>query len=384
MTTQPELTKRLAKAKTGLILEYPFVGTVALNMPFEISELVPTAATNGRRVLFNPDFIAALNDDELLFLVAHECLHPMLEHNYRRHERNPRKWNRAADYVINQLLHDEELGTMPRSVSVNGNTIEGLLDKTLYDAGKGITDNIYALLPDQPGDDGQGGGLPGSGMDNCEDGTGTQQEQDAEAALWKVQVAQAAQAAKMMGRLSANMARLVDEVLTPKVNWREVLQRFVEKHRTDERSWARPNRRYVAQGLYLPTISGEAMGELAFAIDCSGSIGQEELNQFAAEVRTVFEDQKPSKIHLLYFDSEVCHYEGFTQEDDLHIEAHGGGGTAFSPVFRYLEEHAVEPVACVFLTDLYCSDFGEQPGYPVLWVSNAAKEAPFGEVVMMT
>jgi len=119
------------------------------------------------------------------------------------------------------------------------------------------------------------------------------------------------------------------------------------------------------------------------AIDTSGSIGEAELNQFAAEIRAVKEEGKPSAIHVVYFDSEVCHYDRFGRDDELQFAPHGGGGTAFSPVFEYLTEHDIEPVACVFLTDLCCNDFGDQPDYPVLWVSTHEGTAPFGEVVLM-
>jgi predicted metal-dependent peptidase len=221
-----DLMKRLSKAKTSLILEHPFIGSVALNMPMTLSDEVPTAATNGKRVLYNPDFIEPLTDEELKFLVAHECMHPMLEHNYRRGARDPKKWNKAADYVINQLLVDEGIGKF-----IEG----GCLDKTIYTNGGGTSDGIYNLLPDG---DGEGDDLGGTGND-LQDGEGGAAEQAQEAAEWKIKVAQAAQAAKMMGKLSANMARLVDEILTPKVDWRDVLQRFVQKAKNDERSFAR-------------------------------------------------------------------------------------------------------------------------------------------------
>jgi predicted metal-dependent peptidase len=220
-------------------------------------------------------------------------------------------------------------------------------------------------------------------MDDCNDGGGSPAEQAQQAAEWKVRVAQAAQAAKMMGKMSAGLERLVEDVLKPKVDWRDVLRKFVEKCRNDQRSFARPNRRFIGQGMYLPSISGEALGEIAFAVDCSGSIGQEEIDQFAAEIHAVKDEGNPVAIHLIYFDSEVSHYEKFTRDDDVHVEPHGGGGTAFSPVFDYMAEHDIEPAACIFLTDLYCDDFGEPPAYPVLWVSTHADQAPFGEVVMM-
>ena len=368
-----DVTKRISKAKTALILEHPFIGSVALNMPMSIDNSVPTAATNGKRVLFNEEFCNGLSDEELKFLVAHECMHPMLEHNFRRGERDTYKWNQAADYVINKLLTDEGIGKMPA---------QGLLDDNIYKQGGGTSDGIFNLLPDTP-EDGQGNGGQGQPLDSCEDGQGSPAEVSQQQAEWKVKVAQAAQSAKMMGKMSAGLERLVEEILKPKVDWRDVLQRFVVKCRSDQRSWARPNRRFLSQGLYLPSVSGESLGEIAFAVDCSGSIGQDEINQFASEITTVWQDQKPTKVHVIYFDSEVSHYDEFGQDDEPVVKPHGGGGTAFSPVFRYMADKGIEPVACIFLTDLCCDDFGDAPDYPVLWVSTHDDKAPFGEVVMM-
>jgi predicted metal-dependent peptidase len=370
MTTVTVDTKKmqtkLAKAKTALILEHPFVGTVALGMPFILSEDIPTAATNGKRVMFNPTFVDELTDEEVKFVVAHECLHPMLEHNFRRGDRDPRKWNQAADYVINKLLVDEGIGKMPKM---------GLLDDNIYQAGHGTSDGIYNILPDNPD-----GNDP---LDNCEDGEGSPAEQAQQQAEWKVKVAQAAQAAKMMGKVSASMQRLIDDVLQPKVDWREVLQRFIVKCKTDQRTFARFNRRFIPQGLYLPTTTGESLGELVFAIDCSGSIDQHTVNQFAAEIRNVKDDLNPARVHVLYFDSEVSHVESYGPDDALDIKPHGGGGTDFAPVFEKIEQLGVDPVAVVFLTDLCCNSFGNQPACPVLWVTTEAGEAPFGEVVEM-
>ena len=368
-----DVAKRISKAKTALILEHPFIGSVALNMPMSIDNSVPTAATNGKRVLFNEEFCNGLSDEELKFLVAHECMHPMLEHNFRRGERDTYKWNQAADYVINKLLTDEGIGKMPE---------QGLLDDNIYKQGGGTSDGIFNLLPDTP-QDGQGNGGQGQPLDSCEDGQGSPAEVSQQQAEWKVKVAQAAQSAKMMGKMSAGLERLVEEILKPKVDWRDVLQRFVVKCRSDQRSWARPNRRFLSQGLYLPSVSGESLGEIAFAVDCSGSIGQDEINQFASEITTVWQDQRPTKVHVIYFDSEVSHYDEFDQDNEPVVKPHGGGGTAFSPVFRYMADKGIEPVACIFLTDLCCDDFGDAPDYPVLWVSTHDDKAPFGEVVMM-
>ena len=369
-----KLTTRLAKAKTSLILGHPFFGAVALSMPFEFDESIPTAATNGKRIRFNPEFVASLTDEELVFLVAHECAHPMLEHNFRRGERNHKRWNVAADYVINQLLTNEKIGRMPKV---------GLYNPGIFAAGNGLSESIYNLLPDSDDGNGPGPGEPGGSLDDCEDGEGSPAEVAQQQAEWKVKVAQAAQAAKMMGKLSAGLQRLVAEVLQPKVDWRTVMQRFLVRARTDQRSFARFNRRFLPQGLYLPTVSGETMGPVVYAVDCSGSIDDRTINQFAAEIATAKEDLVPQAIHVLYFDSKVSHVESYSPEDDLFIKPHGGGGTDFAPVFEKIVELDLNPVAIVFLTDLCCNSFGVQPDAPVLWVTTHKGTAPFGEIVEM-
>ena len=368
---EKRIERLLAKARTALVLEHPFIGNVALNLPYVPDYTIKTAATNGKNIRYNPHFMDSLNDEERKFVVAHECLHPMLEHTFRRGERNHRVWNQAADYVINKLLDDEKIGKMPQG---------GLLDNNIHNAGNGTTEGIYNILP-QPDDDGNNG--HGDPLDDCNDGGDTPADKAQQEAEWKVRVAQAAQAAKMMGKMSAGLERLVGEILKPKVDWRDVLRKFLEKCKSDQRTWSKFNRRFLAQGIYLPSVSGESLGEIAFAVDCSGSITQEVIDQFAAEILSAKEDGNPTKIHVVYFDSEVSHYESYGRDDDLDIKPHGGGGTAFSPVFEYFAEHDINPVACVFLTDLCCSDFGDQPDYPVLWVSTDEGTAPFGEVVLM-
>lgn len=377
MDDMKKLELRLTKARTSLVLEHPFIGMIALNMPQHLDDTIspPTAATNGKRVLYHPDFVRSLTDEELKFLVAHECFHPMLDHPFRRNGRDPQLWNEAGDYVINQILTDDKIGTMPAS---------GLLDPALYNQCGGSTDAIYDVLASRPKQD--GGKSDGRGaLDNCEDGEGSPAELAQQEAEWKVMVAQAANAAKMMGKMSEGCARLVGEILNPKVDWRDVLSRFVTRCRVSTRTFARPNRRFVQQGIYLPTSSGEQLGELCFAIDCSGSISDADVSQFAAEITKVQTDLNPEKIHILYFDSEVTHYDKFERGEPVTVSPHGGGGTDFAPVFEFMREHSIEPVATVFLTDLCCSSYGTPPDCPVLWVTNyhTYNTPPFGEVTEM-
>jgi len=367
---------KLSRMKARLLLEQPFYGALICGMPVELSDEFPTAATNGKWLKFNPEFVDSLSPDELFFLGAHEILHNVFQHCFRRNNRDPARWNKAADYVINDLLVQDKVGKMPKN---------GLHDPALLKAGAGTTEGVYNLLPDDGGGPGKGGGQgPGGALDEVVDAEGSEAEQGEQEAEWKVKVAQAAQAAKMAGQLSGGLARLVDQALRPKVNWKEVLREFLSSKAKTEYSYARPKRRWIAEDLYLPSLTGEKMGVILIAADWSGSVTPEMICQFAGEIGAIKEDLNPERLHLIYFHSEVARHDEFGQDEPFVIGEATTGGTAFSPIFRYALDKGIEPVACVVLTDLICSDFGPPPDYPVLWVTTEATHAPWGRVVEMS
>jgi predicted metal-dependent peptidase len=83
----------------------------------------------------------------------------------------------------------------------------------------------------------------------------------------------------------------------------------------------------------------------------------------------------------VYCDEAVAGTETYEPGDAIRLTPHGGGGTAFRPVFDWIAGSDIQPVCAVYLTDLYGSEFGPAPEYPVLWVSTGADAAPFGEVI---
>lgn len=356
---------KLTQAKSGLIIEQPFFASILLSQPIEMREDLryKTMATDGRRIFVHPEFLETHSLDEVKFALCHEVMHTVFAHMFRRGSRNPGKWNHAGDYIINDLLVKENVGRMP---------VGCLLNPQLVVDGEGTTEGVYDLLPDDDS----------PGWDEMMEG-GSESEQAAAEAEIRVMVAQAAQAAKMCGALSANLQRFVDAAMKPKVDWREVLRRFVDARAKTEYTWARPKRRFLADDLYLPSLGGQKMGKIMVAVDTSGSIGQAELAEFGAEMQAIKDLVRPEAMDVVYFDSQVCHHDHFEQDEPLAIAPHGGGGTAFSPIFRFEDEHGLEPVACVVLTDLCCSDFGPPPPYPVLWVTNGWTQAPWGAVVEM-
>ena len=392
------LEERLTVVTAWFGMNNPFFSALAFSMGVRIVDIPSIGATDYKTIYLDRNGCNHLDNEELKFLLAHETLHPALLHNTRRGSRDSKKWNIACDAIINPSLIEDKIGTMLPF---------GVNDQKLYDEAEGIAENAYDLLPDSLCGDGKkyvmmdeiiGGESGGEEGEEGADGLVrdidgkilgstdglTREEMEA---ICKQRLASAHATAKLCGGVSAGMERLIGHALEAKVNWREALQEYVVKVKDDSRSWRRLSRRAQSQGLIAPSPTGDAIGELVVAVDCSGSIGVTELAQFAGEVKTIWEDHHPKKLHILYFDSEVCHYDTFGREDEPKLAFHGGGGTEFHPIWSFIEEKNIEPVACVVLTDLCCAeeDFGDPPSYPVLWVSTMRQmdTAPFGQVIVM-
>lgn len=375
--------EQITKARSRLLLDHPFFGTLALRLKVELTKEVPTGATDGVRLLVNPKWFENLKPIQQTGFVAHEVMHVALLHMLRRNSRNAHKWNVAADYRINNTLVKEGF-ILPETE---------LIDDKYDDPKPMSTEEIYSLLPDDLGEEKGGFGVflkghsdPG-GCGGVLDHPSIAQGADVSGSIeadYHVAIQQAAEAARSCGKLSGDLEALVADVLEPKVDWRGVLARFLRSNNKSDFSWIKPNRRFISQGLYLPSLYNPCLEDIAVITDSSGSVSDKELNQFTGETTAILHDLNPEHVHFIQCDSEVKDYTKYTREDlPLKVKYKGRGGTAFRPAFEYINKHCPQIVAAVYLTDLESNDFGPKPHYPVLWVTTHAEEADFGEIIKM-
>lgn len=379
-TPNPETLRRLTKARAAMLLDQPFFGTLALRLQLKVmtkemeawfvsKSRVPTLAVDGKHIWYCERYVDNLDFPLVISAIAHEVGHCVFDHTSRRGDRDPDGWNRAGDYVINQMLKD---ANMP------------LGDKWLYNPGFAgmTTDEIYALMPRGGGGGGGGGG--GSGDDASQDYVldGDPSEQTANENDWKVATVQAATAAKAQGKLPGSLQRFVDEIMAPKNDWRERLNRFICERSRDGYSWMRPNRRYLSAGLYLPSRYSEVMETLVVVTDDSGSIGDEILKVFGSETSAARDAARPNKTIVISCDARVNHVVELEADDPFKVENHGGGGTDFHPPFNWLEERGIKPGCLLYLTDMYGTFPKVEPDYPVMWCSISPNvKAPWGETI---
>jgi predicted metal-dependent peptidase len=386
--SEEQAARALAAARCRLVLgkdaKSAFFATLALRLVAGADWSIDTLATDGRRLSYHPDFVTGLSADELVGVVAHEAMHNALTHHARRQHRDARRWNVACDLAVNPLLLDAGF-VLPASRLVPG---EGPYKDLLR--GKSA-EEYYGLLPNEPsGKEGEGndeqseqeqrGQDPGGCGGVCQPGDGSPAEARQSQADWEVAVVQAQQVAQQRGQLPGGLARLVEQILQPRVDWRDVLREFLSRHARNDYSWLPPSRRYIHQELYLPGLRSEELGEVVLAVDTSGSIGQRELARFAAEAEGIL-DSFDCKLTILYHDTEMQKVQRWQSSDgSLMLEPAGGSGTSHVCVFDWLECEGEQASCIVCLTDLYTEFPLYAPNVPVLWavVGDNVTAPPFG------
>lgn len=381
---------RMTAARTRLLLDYPWFGSLAMRLQVIESHEIPTFATDGTKLAYNPDFLESLNDAELTGVIAHEVMHCALLHPYRRGARDPKTWNRAADYVINSELIAAGL-TLPKDGLIDPQ-YAGLSAEVVYrmleqsqdpqDGAQGDQDEpSTGSVQDAPQD------APGQAQDGAQDAQGAgsepykMQESD-----WQIAAEQASDVARMAGKLPGSAAELVSAARKESANWKEILKEFITQTVPSDYSWMNPNKRFVSAGIYLPGTVRENLGKIAVAVDTSGSIDERLLAAFCSELNAVTQDARAESVKVIYCDSQVHKVQEFGQDEPVELDAIGRGGTAFTPVFTEIETWDELPACLIYFTDLECWDTPKAPDYPVLWATDLAirKEGPFGQTIRIT
>lgn len=116
---------------------------------------------------------------------------------------------------------------------------------------------------------------------------------------------QALRAANSCGSEPVGVERPLAESSRSQQDWRAILRDFVAATAPADYRWTPPNRRYIASGLYLPSVKRQGVGELVIAVDTSGSIGKLELEQFAGEISAIADEVQPEGVHVVYCDAAV-------------------------------------------------------------------------------
>lgn len=348
-----------------------------------VDDKCPSAKTNGVDVTYGRGFVDSLTDKALAFLILHENMHKAYRHLVvwkNLHKKNHQLANAACDFVINLQIRDYDPDgrdtEMP--VDADGNAM-GLIDEKY----RGMdTAQVFRMLEDEHGNGGKGKGK-GEGGDEAGQGLDDHDWEGAEEATPEEQEAVAneieralRQGSILAGKMGGKVSRELQDLLTPKVDWREALRDFVKTSTQgkDQTTWRRLHKRYIGCDIVMPSSYDEKVGSILIGIDTSGSIGGEELAGFLGEVKSICDEVSPEKIDLLYWDTHVASHEVYQGSELSNLtettKPAGGGGTSPECVPRYMKKEVLDPECVIMLTDGYIGNQDPKDweiGKPILW-----------------
>lgn len=367
-----DVQQRISVARRSLITrQFLWWSSIALKMkpvPMTAHLMakigITTCAVDGTHFFYNSEFIESLSKEDLVYIFAHEVMHLANLHHTRIGHRNPQKWNIAADFVINQQLIDAGL-PMPQN--------SGILNSRYVNSKyKGwSTERVYADLPDPKEDEdnndpGRTGGVVSPRDENGD--RKSQQETEHMEQQAAADVAAATKMAKDAGAMPGSFEELFPDPVQPQGDWRQVLPRFLTQHAgtPHDLTWAKPARKFVAMGVYLPSMELENEIEIAIVMDTSGSMGRPEFAAAVAETNEILAIIRPKKVHFIQCDMAIQEYKCLENGEELRGTIKGRGGTSFVPPFEYLRENGIAPHCLIYFTDGYGDWPREAPKYPVL------------------
>lgn len=374
--------QRIERAHITLIRnkDWVWLAPVCLIGKVIICDDIPTAGTDGRDVYYGAAFIDKCNDAQLLSTVVHENLHKAFRHfsvyNYldEKYKDYPGLVNQAMDHVINQHIKKGAPFLQMWDGIIGYRYDKKYENSSIWDTPRVLED----LLKNS--DQGQGGG---GGQDN-HDWAGAEEIPQQEAEALGKAVEQALRQGQVMSRkMAGNMPREVSDLLEPVVDWRQALRDFVtDRAKGGEfQTFARPNRRFMSDGLYRPSRYTETVESIGFFCDTSGSIGPEDLLEVLSEIQGCLEVVKPETVDVLYWDTAVARHEHYAGADVSTVMAStkpaGGGGTQPSCVVPFCQSRNIKPAVAIWLSDGYVgNDWAEELGVPAFWVISSGGQVP--------
>lgn len=433
----------ISASRLRMRVKSPFFATLALFARFKPSYALDTAATDGKTVFYNPEYLISLPTVQQDGLILHEILHMALLHTIRRHHRECELWNIACDIVVNGLIAEDKNYKLPpdgirkpewetksveeiyelllqqpdeskpillmpdllnkpladsdngensqqETINESGSNKKNNSQKTINKSANNKGNNQQEAIDECPNNGNDTGSKENSSLNdnvNLEPeltGAIEQHKQAELKAYWHNAMQQANIVARTtnQGILPAGMERQFKELQSAQIDWRTYLWRYLVQTPTDFQGF---DRRFISQGLYLDTLAGESV-QVYVCIDTSGSISDRQMNLFCSELQGILGAYPHLQCQLYYADANIYGGYELKANDDIPKPI-GGGGTSFIPFFEQVEKTrdlCLQGV-CVYLTDGYGDFPRDKPSLPVLWVVVPGgldmDKFPFGEVV---
>ncbi len=343
------MSANIDSIKRKLLIKYPIFGSVIANLDFQECKDIETAGTDGKELLYNPEFFKKLSEEKQIFLFAHEVCHVAFKHILRSEGKDKKIWNIATDSVINALLKQDGLSIIEGGVDIPeaiNYDAEEMYNKLLEEKKKqGQQDEQNNQNQEERNDVGhdthslwdkaiEEKKKEQSQTENKEEKSKRTGEGERETFKQnkKERRKQLQELSKELANKSSHRAgdeiqregkRLSDiGIAIPLIDWRKLLRQAIKY----DEEYTRKNSR-MRNGYFRHKLEQVTMPETEILLDISGSVSEVLLKNFLRECKNILNN---SKVKVGCFNTE---FHGFTElrktEDIDNMTFPIGGGTNF-------------------------------------------------------
>lgn len=361
----------VGRAVIALIRQEPFFGHLLSGINRRITgeaSTVKVSFRNGRPVLsVNPDYLVngLPLEGQRSAAIKQAVLSLLLDHRgrFKAADMDAQTFMMASNVVVNQLVGDA-WPLPPDSIGLDSFDFPLPPDMTVewyYRELWERRDEIPEEMKPDPSDFDDT-----DDSDSGDDAEGTDQDdQMAQHELSKALRDARDRSGEDFSLVAAQIQELVMSMiddLEPKIDWRRVIRLFTSSSRKTKISntLRRPSKRY---GTY-PGIKVKRLHRLAVIIDTSGSVSEQALGEFFAEVRAIWRQGS----HVTIVEADTAVRRSWEYRGESPPSSSGRGGTRFDPALSWVAD-AIPPFdAAVYFTDGLAAAPSVRPGCDVLWV----------------
>lgn len=352
----------IEKIKRRMLIKYPFFGSIVANVEYKESKLFATAATDGKIIYYNSDFLRKLDFKEQLFVMAHEIGHIAFNHIKRSEGKNEKIWNIAADAVLNKYLEMDGLSiidgaiNMPDAINYD---VQELYEKLLKEKKQQEQENFqnqnvsqesandnnfknnvghdnHSLWKNALNKENENNDEIKNTQEKCvsleEKETFKENSKKREEILEEVE---SEITSHIAGNSSNGDIRNTDDIGSADTNldWRTLLDETIKY----EYDWSYKNAT-IEYGVVIPHFEKMPFSETEIVVDTSGSVNEEMLKNFLRECKSILEF---SEIKVGCFDTKFYGFNDIYSEADIdNLEFRGGGGTNFNTAVNAFSDSA--------------------------------------------
>ena len=373
------ISSKISQAKAKLLIDYPYFGTLASKLEVVLNDDLEAFKSDGKKLEYSSDFLKNAELSELEFILANGAMHSVLAHDIRKNNRSGWLWQMATDMAINDMLVENGLD-MPYGAQYRERF------KGMY------AEEIYAELKNDISESNEGSQVneleefssePNSDKELQENQTKQEiQEEILQEQLLAQEAISLLASEFKKGEIPQTIDRFFKLDFISNIDWRDELKSAIDRFHKDDYTLLPPNKKFLHMGIYLPSNVSQTF-RLVIAVDSSGSIDDELLNQFLSEVNFLMSLIQNYQIELLVCDEQIRSHETFYSGDTLACGIEGGTGTDFRPVFEFIENKFNDVKLLLYFTDLDGRFPSSKPNFEVKWISQNRCEIPFGELILL-